>query len=119
MSSCLSHHLSPRHGVLLVSGVPVSEIVHVSSRVHRRAFGGHANVPKGTRRRGGWRWGGEVVSLRSAWPVLHDLLVFGSLVLEPYFHLKDKERERVNTLKVDPHNSMLLQDVECTMHAPP
>lgn len=93
----LSHHLSPGHGVLLVSGVPVSKIVHVSSRVHRRAFGGHADVPQGARGGGGRRRRGEVVSLRSTGPVLHDLLVFGSFVLEPYFHLKDKERESVDT----------------------
>lgn len=87
MSSCLSHHLSPRHGVLLVSGVPVSKVVHVSSRVHWCAFGSHADVPQGARRRGRRRWGGEVVSLRSTGPILHDLFVFGSFVLEPYFHL--------------------------------
>ncbi len=96
-----------------MSGVPVSKIVHVSSRVHRRAFGGHADVPQGARRRGGRRWGGEVVSLRSTGPVLHDLLVFGSLVLEPYFHLEEKERGRVNNrLKIDPHNNMPLHHVQ-------
>lgn len=94
MSSCLSHHLSPRHGVLLVSRVPVSKIVHVSSRVHRCPFGGHADVPQGARRRGGCRWRGEMLSFRSAGPVLHDLLVFGSFVLEPYLHLENKEKER-------------------------
>lgn len=75
-----------------MSRVPVSKIVHVSSRMHRRAFGGHADVPQGAWRRGGWWWRGEVVPLRSTGPVLHDLLVFGSFVLEPYFHLEDEER---------------------------
>lgn len=95
-----------------MSGVPVSKIVHVSSRVHRRAFGGHADVPQGAWRGGGRWWWGKVVSLRSTGSVLHDLLVFGSFVLEPYFHLKDQERERVNKrLKADPHNNMPLQDI--------
>lgn len=94
--------------------VPVSKIVHVSSRVHRRAFAGHADVPQGARRRGGRRWGGKMVSLRSTWPVLHDLFVFGSFVLEPYFHLKDKKREQVNNELKTEHNSMLLKDVKCT-----
>lgn len=92
--SRLSHHLSPRHGILLVSRVPVSKIVHVSSRVHRRPFGGHADVPQRAWRGGGWRrWGGKVFSFKSTWPVLHDLLVFGSFILEPYLHL-DTDRER-------------------------
>lgn len=86
-----------------MSGVPVSKIVHVSSRVHRRTFGGHADVPQRAGGRGGRRWGGEVVSLRSTGPVLHDLLVFGSFVLEPYFHLEDKERVN-NRLEADADN---------------
>lgn len=45
MCSCLSHHLSPWHGVLLVSRVPVSKIVHISSRVHWCTFCSHADVP--------------------------------------------------------------------------
>lgn len=93
----LSHHLSPRHGVLLVSRVPGSKVVHVSSRVHRRPFGGHVDVPQRARGGGGHGWGGQVVSFKSTGPVLHDLLVFGPFVLEPYFHLKEKERERVNS----------------------
>ena len=78
-----------------MSGVPVSKIVHVSSRVHWRAFGGHADVPQGAGRRGGRRRRGEVVSLRSTGPVLHDLLVFGSFVLEPYFHLEGEGKREV------------------------
>lgn len=93
--SCLSHHLSPRHGVLLVSWIPVSKIVHVSSRVHWCTFGSHADVPEGARRRGGWRWGGKMLSFRSTWPILHDLLVLGSFVLEPYLHLEKREIKKL------------------------
>lgn len=93
-SSCLSHHLSPRHGVLLVPRVPVSKIVHVRSRVHRCPFGGHADVPQGAGRgRGGGRRG-KMLPFGSTGPVLHNLLVFGPLVLEPYLHLKMEEKER-------------------------
>lgn len=93
-SSCLSHHLSPRHGVLLVRRVPVSKIVHVRSRVHRCPFGGHADVPQGAGRGRGGRRRGKVLPFRSTGPVLHYLLVFGPLVLEPYLHLKIEEEER-------------------------
>lgn len=35
-------------------------------------------------------------SLRSTWTVLHDLLVFGALVLEPYLHLEADESAGVS-----------------------
>lgn len=76
-----------------MSRVPVTKIVHVSTRVHRRSFRSHADVPERARR-GGRHRGGQVVSLRSTGPVLHDLLVFRSFVLEPNFHLDVKERQR-------------------------
>lgn len=98
-SSCLSHHLSPRHGVLLVPRVPVSKIVHVRSRVHRCPFGGHADVPQGAGRGRGGRRRGKMLPFRSTGPVLHNLLVFGPLVLEPYLHLKIKGKERKGVKK--------------------
>lgn len=75
-----------------MSRVPVSKIVHVSPRVHCCTFGGHADVPQGARRGRGRRWGGKVVSFfRSAGSVLHDLLIFRSFVLKPYFHLRGRK----------------------------
>ena len=92
ISSSLSHHLSPWHGVLLVSRVPVSKIVHVSTRVHRCPFGSHADVPQWAWRGRGWRRWGQVLPFGSTGAILHDLFVFGTLVLEPYLHLETKER---------------------------
>ena len=68
-------------------GVPVSTLVHVGSRVHRGSFGRHADVPQGARGGRGRGRGGQVLPLYSTRAVLHDLLIFGALVLEPYFYL--------------------------------
>lgn len=91
-----SHQLSPGHGILRMSRIPVGKIVHVSAGVHRWAFGGHAHVPDCARRSGSLELGRPGLSIRSAGPALHDLLVLGSFVLEPYFNLKV---EKKNTKK--------------------
>lgn len=41
-----------------------------------------------------------MLSLGSAGPVLHDLLVFGSFVLEPYFDLEDERAKRLRPILV-------------------
>lgn len=46
------------------------------------------------------RTGGLQLSFRSGGAVLHDLLVFGALVLKPYFNLqRDTKGERVRGVK--------------------
>lgn len=74
-----------------MSRVPVGEIVHVRTRVHWRPLGSHTDVPQGAGRGGGGRRRGQVLSLGSTRPILHNLLVFGALVLEPYLHLEVDE----------------------------
>lgn len=103
----LSHHLSSWHGFLLVSGIPVSKIVHISSWVHRCTFGSHADIPQGTRRGGGWWWRGKVFSLGSTGPVLHDLLVFRSFILEPYFHLEKEKSTKSTRVKSHTGNTVV------------
>lgn len=83
-----------------MSRVPVGEIVHVRTRVHRRPLGSHTDVPQGAGRRGGGRRRGQMLSLGSTRPVLHDLLVFGALVLEPYLHLEVGEGENGGVTKL-------------------
>lgn len=49
-------------------------------------------------------------AFRSTWPILHDLLVFGALVLEPYLHLEVDEGKTVvlQTLGGHVSNQLLL-----------
>lgn len=77
--------------------VPVSITVHVSVGMHVGSLVGHGDLPE---LRQAWRAGRdgagavEMFPLRAA-AVLHDLLVLGALVLEPYFHLEEKIRPHV------------------------
>lgn len=87
-----SHHLRPGHGVLVrrVGWIPVAKTVHVSIWMHVASFVRHWNLPK----LGQPRWAGRdgaaaVEMLFWSTAMFHDFFVFGSLVLEPYFHLKE------------------------------
>jgi len=74
--------------------VPV--IVHVAAWVHGWHFVGHGNLPElrqaGRAGRGRGR-GVEHLPFRSTGPMLHYLLIFGALVLKPYFYLQKTEQK--------------------------
>lgn len=93
------------HRLLMVGcrGVPVSKIVHVAARMHRGRFIDHGYIPKLGHSRGArWQWRRcvQMLSLGSRRAVFHDFLVFGALVLKPYFHLSRRKKRENNKMSI-------------------
>jgi len=89
-----SHHGGPGDGVLRVRLVPGSEAVDVAAGGQGGPFAWHGDVPEWGDVGGAGGEGGssvEVVPVGRARALLHDLLVFGALVLEPDLNLRERE----------------------------